>query len=209
MGLFDFGKKKKAQETPGLGGEGDMPPMPESNAKDVFSDLPTFPEKHGGTLMPPAHPDDVNAHDIPKNPPLPKKEEMPIPPQITNPVEKHEMAPMMHEHHISPPKMPKDDHLAPPKLDHSIPDVPHSFYHNDHFEPQREFPDSLPFVKAYELRDILKAMIDLQNSVRRTQNHAAMKPINETESEVYQRWHRSLENLQRKLMLSDKLFEKT
>ncbi|MBN2454222.1 hypothetical protein JXB11_01615 [Candidatus Woesearchaeota archaeon] len=212
MAFLGFLKKKKESNEPAADIEQDlnMPAMPGEGASDIYSDLPSFPEKaESDELLPPIQP---GAAEEPFSGPA-KKLEIPPAPEAAPSFEDE---PSLKEGFTMPPppepaEKPKFslDQTAGPVED-AVPKEEKRYIPQPLFEGDLEIvPDKLPFLKAHELRQVLTDLNALQASVRQSQDVTSMKHIEQLEDAAYEKWYRAVEGLQRRLMIADKLLSKT
>jgi hypothetical protein len=214
VGLFSFlGKKKPAEEIQGSADRG--VPMPSSQeTPDIYADLPAFSEKSAGDeLLPPLRPilqDTMPGISGPipemvgNQAPSPEEEELPVPPQFndeeTSPTEPYTVPGISAPPEIQQPDVPAiPEPPAPEQGQESVPELPGS--------SSRRFATG-PFIRAYELRQIIKDTNDLHASIRLVQDVAEINEILQVDAAAYDRFHKSIEGLQRKLMLAERMFMK-
>lgn len=176
---------------PGIGN-----PKPESNS-EISHPIPEMPENQ---------------------PPIPEDEDLPVPPQFS--YEQEEVSPSQPYMVPGIPTLPEQseepyapDMQTPEEETPQIPEPPAIEPEHEMFpelpEPKADRPATTgPFIKAYELRQIIKDSNDLQSSIRFVQDIAVINEILKIDATAYERFHKSVENLQRKLMLAEKMFMK-
>jgi hypothetical protein len=218
MGLFSFLSKKKEPAiepvSPDMG-----VPMPTSNENpDIYADLPAFSEKSAGEeLLPPLKPilhDASFAGIKEENPiPAPSNEDLPTPPDFNGFGEEEDLSPSgpytipsiqeetpaeaIQEAEV--PALPEPPVAEPAQ--ESVPDLPEPH----EFEGKANIG---PYIRAYELRELFKDVNDLSASIKLAQDVIEIKQILSADAAAYERFHKTIENLQRKLMLAEKMFMK-
>jgi hypothetical protein len=186
--------------------------MPSSQeTPDIYADLPAFSEKStGDELLPPLKPmlRDTMPGIASQNPemmenqaPVPEEEELPIPPQFK--YDREELIPTQPYTVPGIPAVPEQ----PPNPDY-MPDVPEAqaptIPEPPAIEPEHEIPElpehadagrhrvAGPFIRAYDLRQIIKDTNDLNASIRLVQDVAAINEILQADASAYERFHKSV-----------------
>jgi hypothetical protein len=229
VSLFSFLSKKKesVEEKPGSADMGvPVPSSPET--PDIYSDLPSFSEKSSGEdLLPPLKPilrdtmpgmgDNVpNPEMLGGRQPTMPEEDLPVPPQFK--YDSEELSPSQ-PYTVpgipQPPELPQHDEVPDVPDAHSIPESMPEPAPESAPEPKQQrnaasgnYLTKGPFIRAFELRQIINDTNDLHMSIKLAQDVAAINELLAADASAYERFHKSIENLQRKLMLAERMFMK-
>jgi hypothetical protein len=211
MGIFSFLSKKKGSEPEPFDPNTGVPVPSSLEKPDIYADLPAFSEKATGEeLLPPLKPllHDASVAGIREESPIPmpSDEGLPTPPDFNG----------FGEEDISPtqpysiPSIQQEPQVPAPEAVPEIPEPPAEPAPVELPEPpmatERVVPG--PYIRAYELRQVFKDVADLHASIKIAQDIALIKELLAADSSAYERFHKSIETLQRKLMLAERMFMK-
>ncbi|MCP3683026.1 MAG: hypothetical protein GY861_10075 [bacterium] len=232
MGFLGIGQKKEGNVSPSKE-KLDLPPPPPLNSSKLYSELPSFPgaappSKFEEKMPPPLTPLKTDAPDwsekLPDVPPKPGIEEIPKP-ELPKPVlpdapipEKHDMSEM--------PSKPTFPTLDKPSFEvPSLPDNKPKTAEPLPFEAaMRMTPVSrseieatlgpiveMPmFMKAYTFGTLMREIERLNNSLSSSLSSLSkLKGNKDLEEKEYDKWHKTLEDIQRKLILADDMIFET